>query len=78
MSKVYKFQFYRNIRNGAGRSFHSTVEIIEIRRAKTPERARRAAILRFMRHQKLSNWDSLAADYDVTHSQDGAAGALQA
>lgn len=78
MSKSYKFQFYRDITNGVGRSFRSTVETIEIRRAKTPERARQAAILRFTRHQKLSNWSSLATDYDVSHSQDDARRSLQA
>ena len=77
MSKPYKFQFYRDITNGVGRSFHSTVEIIEIRRAKSPERAQQAAILRFIRHQKLRNWNCLAAGYGVSHSQDGATGLLQ-
>jgi hypothetical protein len=77
MSKPCTFRFYRNITNDVGKSFHSTVEIIEIWRAKTPERARKAAILRFMRHQKLSNWKSLAADYEVTHSQDEATQAVQ-
>lgn len=58
------FRFYRSITNEAGKPFESTVEIIEIRRAKTPERARQAAIKRFVRHQQLTRWDCLATGYE--------------
>lgn len=68
MQKPYTFRFYRDIQNDTGDPFHSTVETVVIRRARTPERARQAAILRFIRHQKLSSWDSLASGYEVTHS----------
>lgn len=69
MKESYRFRFYRTIVDGTGRPCHSTVETVVIRRARTPERAQQAAILRFIRHQRLSNWDSLASGYEVTGSQ---------
>lgn len=64
MSDPYRFRFYRCVTNAAGKPFESTVEVVEIRRAKTPERARQAAIKRFVRHQQLSRWDCLATGYE--------------
>lgn len=60
------FRFYRSITNEAGKPFESTIEVIEICRAKTPERARQAAVKRFVRHQHLTRWDCLATGYEPT------------
>ncbi len=73
MNHLYSFRFYRCVTNEAGRPFESTVEVVEIRRAKTPERARQAAIKRFVRHQQLSRWDCLATGYELSEPQNHAA-----
>lgn len=59
--KPYTFRFYRTITNSEGLPYDSTVEVISIRRAKTPERARQAALHRFVRHHNLTVWDCLAS-----------------
>jgi hypothetical protein len=69
MNSPYRFRFYRSVTNAAGRPFESTVEVVEIRQAKTPERAREAAIRRFVRHQQLSRWDCLATGYELSRPQ---------
>ncbi len=69
MAVPHVFRFYRTIMNDKGRPFESTVELITISRAKTEERARRAAVLRFVRHQQLSRWDCLATGYEQLRPQ---------
>jgi hypothetical protein len=59
--KPYTFRFYRRVTNSEGHPYDSTVEVISIRRAKTPERARQAAMRRFVRHHNLTEWDCLAS-----------------
>lgn len=66
------FRFYRTIVNDEGRPLESTIELVTINRAKTEERARRAAVLRFVRHQQLSRWDCLAMAYELLPQQDPA------
>lgn len=65
MDTPYAFRFYRTIMNDEGRPFQSTVEVINIRCAKSPERARQAAVCRFVRHQQLTSWNCLASGYEL-------------
>lgn len=70
MNKPYQFRFYRCITNDCGKQFNSTVETICIRHAKTPERARQAAIWRFVRHQNLARWDCLATGCELVETHE--------
>lgn len=70
MENPYKFRFYRCITNDCGKQFNSTIDTIHIRHAKTPERARQAAIQRFMRRQNLARWDCLATGYELLKAQE--------
>lgn len=65
MASPYCFRFYRSIMNDEGKPYDSTVEVIRISSAKTADRARKAAITRFVRHQQLSRWDCLATGYEL-------------
>jgi hypothetical protein len=72
MSSPYKFRFYRCVTNDVGQRFNSTVEVVEISRAKSMERAHQAAIRRFTRHQHVSHWDCLATGYEMIDPKDQA------
>jgi hypothetical protein len=61
MTALYTFRFYRTITNSDGKPFDSTVEVVRIHRAKSADRAWRAAVKRFTRHQNLTSWDCLAS-----------------
>lgn len=67
--KPYRIRFYRTLVNDSGHPCNSTVEVIEIHRSKTPQRAVKAAMKRFERHQHLPSWDRLAHGFEVVDSQ---------
>ncbi len=56
----YRFRFFRILVNNVGRSFPSTIDTIQIRRARTEQRARLAALRRFERKHKVRVWNHLA------------------
>ena len=57
----YRVTFFKNLANSNGRQFKCPQSTIEIQRARSPERALRAAERRFERSKKIGNW-TLYAD----------------
>ena len=56
----YRFRFFRVLVNNVGRSFPSTIDTIQIRRARNEHRARLAALRRFERKHRVQVWHHLA------------------
>ncbi len=63
-SEGYLFRFFRELVNCRGKRFRSTIDQIEVRRARSPGRARRAALCRFERRHKPFPWNSIAHGYE--------------
>jgi len=53
---AYRIKFMNDLMNSSGHSFHCCQEAIEIRLAKSKERAVQAAKHRFARRQAIPHW----------------------
>ena len=56
----YRIKFMNDLVNSSGHNFHCCQEAIEIRAAKSRERAVQAAKHRFARRQDVPNWTARA------------------
>ncbi len=58
----YRILFYKTVTNDVGANFKSVQASIEISRAKTRDRALRAAQMRFERLKRTPHWNDVYAD----------------
>ena len=63
--KSYQISFFNELLNDFGREFYCCQRVIEIRLAKSRERAVEAAKRRFERQEKVSNWLIHARSFNV-------------
>ncbi len=61
----YRIKFMNDLVNSSGHPFHCCQEVIEIRLAKSRERAVEAAKHRFARRQRVSHWTGHAHTIEV-------------
>jgi hypothetical protein len=61
---AYRVQFFKTVTNSYGKSFQVCQRTIDIRRARTPDRAVEAAKWHFERREQVPQW-FLHADYIV-------------
>lgn len=61
---IYRFVFFRDMVNDLGDHFRCQVSTVRITHARSPERALAAALRRFERQHRLSNWRDLAHGYE--------------
>ncbi|MDB5393774.1 MAG: hypothetical protein JWM91_1280 [Rhodospirillales bacterium] len=54
--KAYRICFFNDLTNDSGHVFHCCQRIIEIRSAKSQDRAIKAAKRRFARRESISHW----------------------
>jgi hypothetical protein len=63
--KSYRIGFFNELRNDSGHMFHCCQRVVEIRLAKTKERAIEAAKRRFAHRERISNWSIHARSIEV-------------
>ena len=61
----HRIRFFRTVVNEAGVQFKTTLDVIEIRAARSTERAISAAKRRFARKHHLPTWEHLAHGYVI-------------
>lgn len=61
----YRIKFMNDLVNSSGHSFHCCQEVIEVRSAKSKERAIQAAKHRFARRQDVPHWTVRAHAIEV-------------
>jgi hypothetical protein len=65
----YRISFLNELTNDTGHIFHCCQGVIDIRRAKTKERALEAAKRRFARKEKIGHWSHHAASVELEEIQ---------
>lgn len=60
---TYRVRFFRTIVNDSGARFPCAIDTIDIRRARTQDRALSAAMRRFERRNHVAAWRHLADGY---------------
>lgn len=63
--KQYRISFYREILNDVGRQCRSTLASVDIRSARSMDRAIEAGKRRFARRRRIPVWDHLADGFEV-------------
>ncbi len=63
--KGYQISFFNDLPNDSGHVFHCCQRVIEIRMAKSEDRAIEAAKRRFERRERVSNWTIHAGSFEV-------------
>lgn len=63
--KSYRIGFYNELRNDTGHMFHCCQRVVEIRLARSKERAIEAAKRRFARRERISNWSIHARSIEI-------------
>lgn len=61
---AYRVRFYRELLNDCGARFRCTIATVEVRRARSIDRALAAAKRRFERRHRLHAWDHLAHGFE--------------
>jgi hypothetical protein len=54
--KSYRVKFYNELRNDSGHMFHCLQRTVEIRHARSKDRAIEAAKWRFARRERIASW----------------------
>ena len=67
----YRFTFYNDLTNDCGLGFHCPQRLIEIRSAKSRDRALEAAKRRFARGEKIADWRIHASAVEIEELSDG-------
>ena len=62
---AYKISFFNELTNDSGHNFHCCQRVIEIRSAKSKDRAIRAAKRRFERRERVQHWGIRATSIEV-------------
>jgi ribosomal protein L20A (L18A) len=63
--KSYRISFFNELRNDTGHMFHCCQRVVEIRLARSKERAIEAAKRRFARREQISNWSIHARSIEI-------------
>lgn len=63
--KGYRISFFNELRNDTGHMFHCCQRVVEIRLARSKERAIEAAKRHFARRERISNWSIHAHSIEV-------------
>ncbi len=63
--KSYRIHFFNDLANDCGQLFHCKQRTIEIRAARSKDRALEAAKLRFARREQIGNWALHARSIDI-------------
>jgi hypothetical protein len=62
---AYRIHFFNELMNSSGHPFHCCQRVIEIRAAKSKDRAVEAAKRRFARRESISHWHVHAHSIEV-------------
>jgi len=68
---AYRIRFINELTNSSGHPFHCCQRVIEIRAAKSKDRAIQAAKHRFARHEHIPHWHIRAHALEVEEMRSG-------
>ena len=66
---TYRVSFFKNLQSSDGHAFKCVQQVIEIRRAKSPDRAVRAAERRYERRHHVPDWQLYADTLELEISR---------